>query len=101
MNDNQVQITRIFCLPSEWENFRYRPITKSRLETYMHKSVVVDSAQISNGIVLRLRSDSYEEEALAMITGSGNDISAKIAFVERDRLPDRPYRQPFGTFIVE
>lgn len=90
----------IFCLPTEWKNYVYKPISIDRARGFMHGQTVVDSCNTEHGIAIRIKffphgrivedKEFPTREKIIMIETNGEKLTAQIADLEKDRLPGYP-----------
>lgn len=80
------------CLPAEWRNYLYHPISILNLQTALHRMTIVDTCKTDHGLAIRVKcqADSAIHEKIVIISGAGDDISAEYADMKTDRLPGHP-----------
>ena len=80
------------CLPAEWQNYLYHPISILNLQTVLHRMTIVDTCKTDHGLAIRVKyqDDSAIHERIVIISGVGDNISAEYADMKTDRLPGHP-----------
>lgn len=80
------------CLPAEWQNYLYHPISILNLQTVLHRMTIVDTCKTDHGLAIRVKyqTDSAIHEKIVIISGVGDNISAEYADMKTDRLPGHP-----------
>lgn len=80
------------CLPTEWQNYLYHPISIQNLQSVLHRMTIIDTCKTEHGLAIRVRYiiDKLISEKIVIISGAGDKISAEYADMEKDRLPGHP-----------
>ena len=76
------------CLPAEWQNYLYHPISILNLQTVLHRMTIVDTCKTDHGLAIRVK--YQDDSAIVIISGVGDNISAEYADMKTDRLPGHP-----------
>lgn len=88
---------RTFCLPNDWENYRYREITLPTAQGIMHRETIIDSCETLHGIAMRLKlipngpivadDDFRATDKILIFECEEGKFRAYYADIEKDRLP--------------
>ena len=90
----------VFCLPMEWMNYNYSPVTSAEFQAYLYHMTIVDSCQTDHGYAFRVKFFDHGSmvndpdfpcgEYIALLEADGNKVIGKIANLKKDRLPGYP-----------